>query len=286
MCDLLVALPAATAEGVTLFAKNSDRPPLEAVVVEELASRREARTRATHLEIAGHHSATRRVLAVRPAWMWGIEMGVNDAGVAAGNATIYTTLDPRSFGEGLTGMDLVRLGLERADTAGGAVEVILDLIAAHGQGGSGHEHGFKPYWSSFMVADPSWAFVVETSGTAHEVMELKRTWATSNRTTLPSFDARHRHPRQPVATLVDPRLEASRAVLTGAPVTVAGLQEHLASHAGGENGWTVCMHVEDVEATTASMVAALRPDGLSSVEVALGNPCRTPYRSVRFDPLP
>ena len=41
--------------------------------------------------------------------MWGLEHGVNEAGVAAGNATIYTTLDPRGVPDGLTGMDLVRL---------------------------------------------------------------------------------------------------------------------------------------------------------------------------------
>ena len=64
------------------------------------------------------------VLGSRPAWMWGVEHGVNEAGVAAGNATIYTTLDPRGFPDALTGMDLVRLALERASTAAEAVEVV------------------------------------------------------------------------------------------------------------------------------------------------------------------
>ena len=36
MCDLLVALPPATANGRTLFAKNSDRPPDEEQVLEWL----------------------------------------------------------------------------------------------------------------------------------------------------------------------------------------------------------------------------------------------------------
>ena len=58
------------------------------------------------------------MLGSRPEWMWGLEHGVNEAGVAAGNATIYTTLDPRGVPDGLTGMDLVRLALERAADRG------------------------------------------------------------------------------------------------------------------------------------------------------------------------
>ena len=41
MCDLLVALPDATAGGRTLFAKNSDRPPDEQQLLEWAAPRRE-----------------------------------------------------------------------------------------------------------------------------------------------------------------------------------------------------------------------------------------------------
>src|SRR3954471_14619523 len=105
------------------------------------------------------------------------------------------------------------------------------------------------------------AFVVETSGRTGAVEEVARTRAVSNRTTLPSFDAEHRHPRQPVERLVDPRLRASEAGLPAEPVTTPSLLAHLRSHAGGEDGWTICMHVGDVEATTASIVAELPVDG-------------------------
>jgi hypothetical protein len=202
---------------------------------------------------------------------------VNEAGVAAGNATIYTTLDPRAFPDTLTGMDLVRLALERASTAAAAVEVLTSLIERHGQGGSGHAGGHRPYWSSFLVADPAAAFVVETSGRDCAVEPVERTRAISNRTTIPSFDAAHRHPRQPVETLVDPRWHASQAVLAHEPVTTEALEAHLASHAGGEDGWTVCMHVEGVEETTAAMVAEL-PEGASPrVWFAEGSPCQNPF---------
>jgi len=65
---------------------------------------------------------------------------------------------------GLLGMDLVRLGLERARDATEAVEVMTALIEAHGQGGSGQPHVDWPYHNSFLVADPARAWILETSG--------------------------------------------------------------------------------------------------------------------------
>ncbi|MFM2077993.1 MAG: hypothetical protein RJA49_1883, partial [Actinomycetota bacterium] len=107
MCDVLVALAPATAGGATLFAKNSDRPPAERQIVEWSDARRDAgRLRTTHIEVDPHPAATLACVLSRPAWCWGAEHGVNEAGVAAGNTTVYTTLDPRSAPVGLTGMDL------------------------------------------------------------------------------------------------------------------------------------------------------------------------------------
>src|SRR4051794_18546760 len=153
MCDVLCALGPATVDGVALFAKNSDRPPTETQVLEWHPPRREDTTRTTYLEVAGRPGETLGVLGSRPEWMWGMEHGVNTAGVAIGNATIYTTLDPRRFPPALVGMDLVRLGLERGESAAAAVEVITTMLVQHGQGGSGHRDADRPYWSSFLVAD-------------------------------------------------------------------------------------------------------------------------------------
>ncbi|HEV3226266.1 MAG TPA: carcinine hydrolase/isopenicillin-N N-acyltransferase family protein [Acidimicrobiales bacterium] len=282
MCDCLVALSRATADGSTLFAKNSDRPPTECQVVERFAPRTELSTRTTYLEIESPDHETIGFVGSRPEWMWGVEHGVNAAGVAIGNATIYTTLDPRGTPEGLTGMDLVRLALERCHTAASAVEVIGVLLERHGQGGSGHAGADRPYWSSFLIADPRTAFVMETSGSEFEVEQVSRTRATSNRTTIPSFDATHRHPRQPVERLVDGRLSASREVLEDEPVRVEGLMRHLRSHAGGEDGYTVCMHVPDVEATMGSMVAELPVNRAPRAWFLTGSPCENEY--ARLDP--
>lgn len=293
MCDLLCALPAAT-NGPTLFAKNSDRPPDEPQVFEWWPSRRiDAPTPATHVAVPADTSGRERSLVVfgsRPTWGWGIEQGVNEAGVAAGNATIYTTLDPRGAPDGLTGMDLVRLVLERCASAQAGVALIEELLATVGQGGSGHADARRPYWSSFLLADPHSAYLVETSGNDLAVEEVVDVRATSNRTTIAAFDHR-RHPKQPVEVRVDPRLRASRRVLAERPVTVASLTAHLASHEGGEGGWTVCMHADHpdpahAQATTAAMVAELPSGGAPVVHHLTGSPCVGEWHVARFADRP
>src|SRR3954470_22326687 len=207
MCDCLVALAPATAAGSTLFAKNSDRPPTEDQFVERFNSRRDAGgTGTTYTEVEAHAGPTIPFVGARPTWMFGVEHGVNAAGVAAGNATIYTTLDPRGSPDALTGMDIVRLLLERSSTAAAAVELAGMLLDVYGQGGSGHDGVDHPYWNSFLIADPREAFVIETSGRDYAVEAVERTRATSNRTTIPDFDAAHRHPKQPVERLVEGRV--------------------------------------------------------------------------------
>ena len=293
MCDCLVALPQCSRNLKTIFAKNSDRPASEKQIIRFNPSRRDvADIATTHIEVAPFGERTLSCVLSLPEWCWGAEHGVNEAGVAIGNETIYTIDDPRPVPDALIGMDLVRLALERAATAREAVDVMTRLIAEYGQGGSGHDtrNGAprRPYWSSFLVADPHDAWVVETSGTTVVSQQVTSTWAISNRTTIPEFDAAYRHPKQPVHVLVDPRLNASREVLSRSPIDVADVQKHLASHVGGDNGWTVCMHAvtdgELVELTTASMVAELDSDD-STIHWAQGPPCVTPYASAKFSEL-
>jgi secernin len=293
MCDCLVALPVATG-AATLFAKNSDRPPDERQRVEWSPSRHgERSTRCTYLDVDAAAGRTLDCVISRPLWCWGAEHGVNAAGLAIGNEAIYTTLDPRSAAPALTGLDLVRLGLERALTAADAVDVIVGLLERYGQGGSGHDpHGAggpKPYWSSFLIADPSSAFVLETSGREWASEAVEATRAISNRTTIEWFDAEHRHPRQDVQRFVDPRLDASNRALRVRPLTAEVLLDHLASHdADPERGWSVCMHARDddgtvVETTTASLVAELRDDSGSTLWMSDGAPCTVTTRQFRFD---
>ena len=163
MCDTLcVRTPAGM-----LFAKNSDRHPDEAQVVEWHAPRPaggELRTQYLTIPDAGAFA----LVGSRPTWLWGFEHGVNEHGVAIGNEKIWTTTRARDLPPALLGMDLVRLGLERGRTADDALDVMTALLEQHGQGGSGEPHRDEPYFSSFLVADARGGWVLETSG---------RTWA-------------------------------------------------------------------------------------------------------------
>lgn len=282
MCDSLVALAPATTGGVTIFAKNSDRPPAEVQRIETNPPRTERHTQATHIVIDGSVAPTLASVISRPAWCWGAEHGVNEAGVAIGNHSIYTTTDPRSFPPALIGMDLVRLGLERADTAAAAVDVMTSMLERYGQGGTGHDPRIvgkdRPYWSSFLIADPTSAYMLETSATNWEAAPVADVAAMSNRTTIPAFDALHRHPGQPVERLIDPRLAASRAVLAQRPVTVDAVAAHLRSHDScAQAGWSVCMHVDTDEVTTASMIAELPEHGPPVAWMLTGSPCCNEY---------
>ncbi|HEV2310855.1 MAG TPA: hypothetical protein VGU73_10035, partial [Acidimicrobiia bacterium] len=274
--DLLVALGPATDAGRTLFAKNSDRPADEPQELEWLAPRRDVgRVAATYTAVEPAPGWTVGVLGSRPAWMWGLEHGVNEAGVAVGNAAIFTTLDPHDAPPALTGMDLVRLALERATAASAAVEQILTLLDQYGQGGSGHDGVDDPYWSSFLVADAGEAWVVETSGRKSATERVARTRALSNRTTIPAFDAEHRDITMDTSLVVDPRWEASRACLGHEPLSVPLLERHLRDHRG-DDGWSVCMHVGDFSVTTAGIVAELPgpfASGRPLAHVCLGAPC-------------
>ncbi len=112
MCDTLCVR---TGDGM-LFAKNSDRHPDEAQVVEWHAARGATGTLATqYLRIADADAYA--FLGSRPTWLWGVEHGVNEHGVAIGNEKIWTVDRPHDHPAALLGMDLVRLGLERARSA-------------------------------------------------------------------------------------------------------------------------------------------------------------------------
>ena len=151
MCDTLCVVGP---EG-TLFAKNSDRPPGEAQVVEAWPARPRRRSRCGPSTSTWPTPGAAALLGSRPAWLWGCEHGVNEHGVAIGNEKVWTVDDARAVPPALLGMDLVRLALERGRTADEALEHLTALLAEHGQGGSGEEEHDEPYFSSFLIADAS-----------------------------------------------------------------------------------------------------------------------------------
>lgn len=181
MCDSFAARPGATASGSMLFAKNSDRERNEAQLLELLPRRKhaaDAEARLTYITIPQARQ-TNAVLLSRPFWMWGAEMGANEHGVVIGNEAMFASI-PAGRKRALVGMDLVRLGLERASTAADAVDLITCLLEKHGQGGDcGHLNRLY-YQNGFIVADPKEAFVVETVGRWWTVEKVHSVRALSN----------------------------------------------------------------------------------------------------------
>ena len=190
MCDTFVALPGATRDGSVIFAKNSDREPNEAheVVHVPAAERVAGRPlRCTYISIP-QVARTNAVLLGKPYWIWGAEMGANEHGVVIGNEAVFTKVRHEKE-PGLIGMDLLRLGLERADTAEGAVEMITALLEAHGQSGNcGHTHDLR-YDNGFLITDRTEAWVLETAGRDWAARRVERTGSISNAiTTGAQFD--------------------------------------------------------------------------------------------------
>lgn len=172
MCDLMVAMPDATKSGNVIFGKNSDRPARECQVLHYSRGGKKEIIKQINCSYVTVPDAeeTLSTFGCRPYWCWGYETGMNEAGVVGGNAAIYTRsrwLAENRETPGLTGMDLLRLGLERGATAGEAVNIITDLLEEYGQWGSavqGKNHEEGSYENSFLIADRSEAWVLETSG--------------------------------------------------------------------------------------------------------------------------
>jgi len=189
MCDTLVALGSATADGSVILAKNSDRSPNEAQYPMYVPRTKhdQPTVRCTYIEIPQVHE-TYAVLLSRPFWLWGCEMGANEFGVTIGNEAVFTK-EPLAK-TGLLGMDLIRLALERANSARSALDVIAELLAEHGQGGACDifHPGFS-YHNSFIIADPQEAWVLETAGQYWAAVQVTDVYSISNGLTIgSSFD--------------------------------------------------------------------------------------------------
>jgi dipeptidase len=111
--------------------------------------------------------------------MWGAEMGVNEHGLAIGNEAVFTRI-PYAKEGGLTGMDLLRLALERSRTAREAVLLITELLGRYGQGGNcGFRRPFH-YHNSFLIADPETLWLLETAGPHWNAARIHGAYALSN----------------------------------------------------------------------------------------------------------
>lgn len=167
-CDTWVAMQDATADGSVILGKNSDRPPMEAqplVHFPRMKHKAGEMVKCTYIEIP-QVAVTYDHIGSKIWWTFGYEHGMNEYGVAIGNEALWGK-EPYQWGDGLLGMDLLRLGLERGKTAYKAMHVIIDLLEKYGQSGDCEykdEWGKANYHNSFIIADPKEAWVLETAG--------------------------------------------------------------------------------------------------------------------------
>jgi hypothetical protein len=303
MCDSMCVIGPAG----TMFAKNSDRPFGEVQLLEALRSRPAGVTVDTQYLTIPDVGA-RAMVAGRPDWLWGIEMGVNDAGVAIGNEKLLTARDADAQEPALIGMDLVRLCLERTGDADEALATLADLLATHGQGGVADRARGIGYFSSFLITDPHRGWVVETCGSSWWAAPVSGRAAISNRISLPAAEVTHRsddladdfdpqallHP-DAVLARADRRLACTLPALDQAasPADLVAVLRHHGTRPWGRprvdgpveppppsfdevtaEGISVCMHLRRDVATTAAMVAELPADGGPvRAWVASGSPC-------------
>ena len=293
MCDTIVVV----GQDKVLFAKNSDREVNEAQVLDWQPRRSHpvgSGLRCTHIEIE-QVPETHAVFLSRPFWMWGAEMGTNEHGVTIGNEAVFT--DQPYAKTGLTGMDLLRLSLERASTAKKAVDVIAELLERYGQGGGcGFEQKGFTYHNSFLIADPTTAYVVETAGKKWAVEHVESgVRSISNGLTIPGFAATHGERFKTRVACAAERRSRTEALGTGANSVTdlfRALRDHGCDGDGPRYAWlnggmhAPCMHAGGLAVnsqTTASWVAQLGKNDIQHWVTGTAAPCLSVFKPVYCD---
>ncbi len=317
MCDTMVATPEATADGVMLFAKNSDREPNEAQYLEQIPALKHApgsMLKCTYIEIP-QVPETYAVMLSKPFWIWGAEMGTNQFGLTIGNEAVFTK-EGYAKEPSLIGMDLLRLALERARDPQEAIEIITGLLEIFGQGGNCGFHHKLNYHNSFIICDAHEAWVLETAGKFWAAKQIRGVYAISNGLTLTDdWDMAHpqlaENARQRgwckdgfsfsgcysdtiYTKFSDCRRRRSRAMqlLQAEKITPQRMMQILRDHADhpihkGLTGACLCNHagfgpVRGAQ-TTGSLVSYLRPDLPTHFATGSAAPCTGIFKPVWQD---
>ncbi len=317
----MIFFPEHRGKGRIFFAKNSDREPDEPQLVEIIPAMdhiRGSRVKTTYIEIP-QVEHTNAIIISRPYWMWGAEMGVNEYGVAIGNEAIFTKRK-KGGSNGLIGMDLLRLALERSRDRFQASETIISLVKQYGQEGPcGHRNKKLRYDNAFLITDGEGALILEIYGKEWALKEIHHTASISNVinfTTDYDLASEGLIENAPRKILEDGKLNIYKSYSDWLYTTFAGGKERkklfrkltkdkknftltevfeiLRSHrrerfhpARGSNG-DICMHTGDplvrISQTAASLVVEYEDDENFQV-YATGTPlaCTSFFIPVNFD---
>jgi dipeptidase len=312
VCDTLAVVPD---EGPVWFAKNSDREPNELQLVEcDEGDATQTAPKGWPVD-----PPSERALLSRPAWMWGAEIGVNEHGVAIGNEAVFTRLPVPK--EGRSGMDFLRIALGVSRTAEDALDLLIDLTERFVQGGPmGHRNRTFRYNSSFIVADPTSAWVFETAGNLWAAKRIRGAATISNELTIQDdFDRVHTGAYEVArkrgwvksasafsfaAAFSDPvisnlagagarRACTSRSLAGVIDPQVRDFIAALSDHGGMEptKGWrgmSPCAHASwfptrHASQTTSSIVARLDAADPKVWATGTSSPCLSAFKPVPFD---
>ena len=303
MCDTMSIVSGWSDNGLTYFAKNSDRSPNEPLLtlrIPAMSHEPGTMVRCTYISIP-QVSHTREMIIYKPSWIWGAEMGVNDARVAIGNEAVFT--NAKRGEPSLIGMDILRLALERASTAASAIEIMIELLEAYGQGGNcGFDKDFH-YDNSFLAADPKESYILETSGKNYAVVKVEDRYAISNRLSIGTAHSERagidsgkdfsKHFTEPIRSYFargKNRRHLAMERLTpscGAKELMNILRTHDTGFDGREfthcSVGSICMHAGGLigDHTTGAMVAVLRSDKpITLWSTGCGTPCIAAFKPV------
>lgn len=195
MCDTFVVMGNKTKNGDIIFGKNSDREPNEVQALEYYSEKNydlstNPIVKLTYMSIP-QVAHTNAIMISRPSWMWGAEFGFNEFGLNIGNEAVFTK-EKIIKDNCLTGMDILRLALERCKTSKEALEYIINLISKYNQGGDcGYSKHFY-YHNSYLISDKSEAYVLETAGKYWCYKKVKDFYSISNCLSLHDYDGCHK----------------------------------------------------------------------------------------------
>lgn len=302
MCDTLIKI---TPQG-RVFGKNSDRSPNEPNLVRFYPqTTRKGSINCTYMTIQESYTAQAMIL-VRPSWLWGGEMGVNHSGVSIGNEAVFTRSKDKKTPR-LTGMDLLRLALEKATNAHEAVEWIITMLEKYGQGGNcGYDKAFY-YDNSFLITDAKEAFILETSAREWVVRCVSTEGNISNRLlkttdyvrTSPHAPHHFAHVNsEPVIThFSQARVREKQALCAlkaqgsfDTPEMIEALSQH---HPRDQKTLftrgsvrSVCMHYSLLgDHTTSSMIVSYKNGRFLTWVTGTSSPCLSVFKPVLFDSL-
>ena len=316
MCDTMVALGRFTKSGCNLFAKNSDRDPNEPQYYVHIPAADHApgsKVKCTYIEIdqAAHTNA---LILSKPSWIWGGEMGINEYGVVIGNEAIWTKMP--YGGDALLGMDMLRIGLERGKTAEEAVNVIIEMLETYGQGGNCAFDGTFLYHNTFLVTDPTCAYILETSGPYWALEKVEDIRSISNVMSVTKYERIRPGTIEHAieqgwcesekdfcfsSTYLDQSVEFGGVLRSSCTartmrsdegdITVETMMAALRNH-NSYQPWEPfacnmpCMHAGTGSTcqSTASLIAEIRPDGRSTYwGTGMSLPCIAPFKPFWFD---